>query len=406
MPKPLESKKVPGRAAAVITILCVCAACGVLTVGLWPFHAPRNNVHWLENKNGLAFDSYSTVLTDRPLHLTDPTADSFCSLEIWLAPGQAHKGNILAFADAGGSRVPFRLRQVGENLALEREVVDRDGRITTPWLTVDHVFRSGSAFVTITSSPEGTLVYVDGTLAKVSRSFGLQPSDFTGRLVLATSTINDSWTGQVTGLALYAHNLTRDQVAAHFATWQSAHRPTLADAGAAEALYLFNEHAGNVAHNELDPSTSLIIPAHYTVLHNPFLQPPWEHYRDRWSAAHYWPYWLDAAINIAGFVPVGFVFMALFFSVKPSRYPALFAILIGFALSLTIEVLQAFLPTRNSGMTDLITNTFGTALGAWFYRLSRVQHLWSPALGKMNSDPGRQQPNPTQSTPEESSIPA
>jgi glycopeptide antibiotics resistance protein len=138
-------------------------------------------------------------------------------------------------------------------------------------------------------------------------------------------------------------------------------------------LYLFNEGSGDIVRNQADSATDLIIPEHFFVLHEPFLERPWNEYFPGWS------YWKDIGINIAGFIPLGFIFFAYFSLVRSIEHPATVTIAFGFAVSLTIEVLQAFLPTRNSGTTDLITNTFGTVLGVTLCTWSMKHYWWAHA---------------------------
>jgi hypothetical protein len=92
-------------------------------------------------------------------------------------------------------------------------------------------------------------------------------------------------------------------------------------------------------------------------------------------------------INVIGFVPVGFAFLAYFSFVKPVQRPALLVLLFGFLLSLTVEVSQWFLPNRDSGMADLVTNTTGTALGVMLHRWSPLRSGWTAILQRRSTNP-------------------
>ena len=105
---------------------------------------------------------------------------------------------------------------------------------------------------------------------------------------------------------------------------------------------------------------NLYIPEKYVVLDRIFLEPFWTEFSMSRS------YWSAVLKNIVGFVPFGFCFCACL-SLRKIRRPALATVILGTLVSLTIEILQAYLPTRDSGMTDLVTNTLGTYTGviAW-----------------------------------------
>lgn len=344
----------------------------MLLAGLWPFRAPRNRVRWLENKGGLQFIPNSAVLSSAAFHSKTPKDNTSAGIEIWLVPNSIRSGNtILSFDESDHRGASFLLRQYKDELIVRQQYIDSHGASQVEWSAVGNAVSEGnSVFVTITLGEQGTSIYLNGVLSETFANRGTSANNLTGRLVLADAPQGrDSWPGQILGLAMYGSQLTPSQVAEHYTSWTKNQQPVIRKDEAPVALYMFNEHKGNVVLNQLDPTNNLIIPERYFVLHPPFLSSVIHDYQPTWG------YWQDIGVNIAGFIPYGFFFAILWSEVRPVKRPAVTTISIGLLISLTIEVLQVFLPTRSSGCTDLMTNTLGTAIGVIIYYSRPAQDL-------------------------------
>lgn len=343
----------------LLRIVCVLVLCGVLVAGLWPFHAPKNEVSWLRSGNGLLFGDHGSIVSADAFRANESKGEAPCSLEIWLQPVQvSYSGTILAFYSPGSRVIPFALRQSSGGLALERTTGDQLHRAKKAKMYVGDVFgQQKPVLFTISSDESGTTIYADAALVTKSPEVKFSRRDLTGQVIIGNAPeATHNWSGQLKGFAIYDHELAADELVRHSTNWKN--KPAeITEYGGVVALYLFNEGKGSVVHNQVDSTTDLLIPERFFLLHEQFLKRPWDEF---YPGRHYWE---NVGINIAGFTPLGFFFSA-YFSASGKIRATWLTIAVGFAVSITVEVLQAFLPTRDSGMTDVITNTLGTALGA------------------------------------------
>jgi hypothetical protein len=345
-------------------LLLVCLAMwgSMLAVGLWPFNFfPKNKVRWLGDKNGVRFEWHGQIYSTSPWKQFGPSSalsqDSH-TIEIWLGPVDKGKwGDILSMYDPG-RQGNLTIAQSLSDLVLRARFRDHD-RVILRKFYVDDVFREHKTrFVTVTSDSEGTVVYLEATREKLYPGLTLTADNFYGRLLLGHSPEDRRpWAGEVLGLAIYNRALTAEEVSQHYSAWSQERFSELTRERGAIALYFFDEHTGDLAHNHAADGPDLLIPRRFYILHRSFLVRPSGFDRSDLR---------DFAINIFGFVPFGlFVSAYLQRAVRLSRSgTVLLTIILGMFTSVTIEVLQAYLPSRDSNLTDLINNSLGMALGA------------------------------------------
>lgn len=105
-----------------------------------------------------------------------------------------------------------------------------------------------------------------------------------------------------------------------------------------------------------------------------------------------WPrYWtvFDVAVNVATYVPFGFLLTQSIGRRPGGLYPSLVAFALGATLSFVIEGVQTYLPSRVPSNIDFFCNSAGAGLGAglslafgkrFFFGIARAQHqLLAPA---------------------------
>jgi VanZ family protein len=345
-----------------VGILCVIAIFAVLCATQWPFNPwPANQVAWLPDGNGLRFGRAGVVVSEGPLRLAlDAPARNSCSVELLLRPASVRVSDtILAFY------IPDRpaqllVRQWSDGLLVTHDSVDAAGRTRQTKFDVDHAFQTGRLLlVTITSGPNGTVVYRDATRVQSFPKFTISTSELLGQIVLGTSPVDyRPWLGEIHGLAIYSKELSPAEVSSHYVTWTARQPIQRGGEDAAIARYRFSERAGREIHNDVGAGPKLQIPASFNVPHKPLLKSALKEFDPNRL------YFNDVIVNIAGFIPLGIILCAYFSLTHPRFQAVLLATLVGALLSLVIEVLQAYIPSRGSGTTDIITNTMGALIGA------------------------------------------
>jgi hypothetical protein len=326
----------------------------------------KNNVRWSTDSPGLSFGNFGIAHTDP--FIESIAGDPSLSIEIALRTDAGDEKSFTHILTLHNGDDDSQL-MLGQWLSYIVFMKGNDYENKKPgkriWANTADA-NSDEIFVTLTSGIEGTSVYMNGKLVKTQKDLILQvpQGDSKSRLIIGNSIYGKhSWEGSIRGLALYRSVLSDHQAGLHYSEWRKDGNFRFAEKEKPWVLYTFDEITGIKAIDHGTGKNDLTIPKRMTVFKMNFLESSIEDLRINSGFV------IDFIINLLGFMPFGFFFSALLFR-RRGKFPIYFILMAGsagFLLSLFIEVAQAWLPSRNSSIFDLVLNTTGTLLGAMLF---------------------------------------
>ena len=343
---------------------------GILVFGLNPKSlSTTNHVSRVPGAAGIKFGKQGIAYTDPFLKLTkiDAYTPVGLSLEISLQPEFTKKGGfnfILAFH--GGKDEDQLLVGQWRNHIIVMNGNDYSNRRRMKRITFNAASIPSKKFLfTVTTGEEGTKIYINGQLLHEKKDLILKlPDNNTNCLLTIGNSVygRNSWSGTIYGLAFYRHELTKQSVSLHYDDWLRTKNFLFAKKDSPHLLYLFNEDDRSRVLDHSGQNNHVYIPEKMKWLKKKFLHLSNENGLSSWMDQ-------DGMLNLVGFIPLGFILSAILTRSQGiiRKHYILIAISIGFLTSLSIEVIQSWIPTRSSDISDLILNTFGAMIGAIIY---------------------------------------
>lgn len=380
----------PARFFGAASLACLI---GFLLVGLWPFDfSPENKAVWRADGKGLFFDgrrdpwkrsvgSFAFLgPLDGPTEIPPAKSGAF-TLAIRLEPEfETTKGldQILNVVDASGTEV-ISLGQWKTTLIIRWRDSSRG-----KWRDFGvgkALLKGRPRWLTIATGSAGTDVAIDGKHA-VHHSGTLtraKNGDMHGyRIILGNSRERGGpWTGTISALAIYEKSFPAKTFL------EEGNRSSGYDEGLLAAFNLEGAEEGRG--RDLSGNGHVLdVPRHLKIQARILKKPDFS-VRTRGSI------WRDLAVNVLGFVPFGFFFMGMLVNTWRRRRGVnmILAVFAGILVSLLVEVIQGFIPARDSSQADVLCNSAGALLGATGFLLLSIRTKKSPTLSPPSIGPRR-----------------
>jgi VanZ family protein len=336
----------------------------MIFAGLYPFNFFQSNlVQWLSNEPGLYFDGAGIAFTEKA---TTISLNKAVSIELLLKERRESRNSgpreIFSFYDGAVSPSLLVGRWGGRIFTYSRFEKNQNDKWYRIFRTQRRFPRGQDHLVTVIFNEVEKAIYIDGRLENKQNVVLKSKSDiaFSGRFMLGNSPIlKNGWNGEIKGLALYNRILSPEEIGMHSrAVFKKGMRALVGTSGCL-ALYPFDEGKGKTAGSILGDVRPFSIPERLNARGHLKLRLPHHNMRsNRFNTS-------DIIRNIIFFVPFGALLSAVILRKYTIGYAATFLIVIlaGGILSFLIESLQLFLPSRWSGISDILCNMLGSGFG-------------------------------------------